>query len=110
MPAARATAGLISKLPDENIDGPHGIEVEGLDASSWSLATDVGHALNAQATSEPDEREATTAAFAPATSVAVSEQRREYKVLTPRDKFFDGKFDLARLEDALNHLRARAGA
>ena len=30
-------------------------------------------------------------------------QGREYKLLTPRDKIFDGKFDLARLEEALNH-------
>ena len=29
---------------------------------------------------------------------------REYKILTPRDKFFDGKFDLGRLEEALNHF------
>ena len=28
----------------------------------------------------------------------------EYKILTPRDKFFDGRFDLARLEEALNHF------
>ena len=107
-PAARATAGLTSKFPEENVDGPHGIAVEGLDASSWSLATDVENISIARATSEPDEREATTAAFAPAAAASATEERREYKVLTPRDKFFDGKFDLARLEEALNHF-ARQG-
>jgi Domain of unknown function (DUF4177) len=29
---------------------------------------------------------------------------REYKLLTSRDKVFDGKFDLARMEEALNHF------
>ena len=33
---------------------------------------------------------------------------REYKLLTSRDKIFDGKFDLTRLEEALNQL-ARQG-
>ena len=33
-----------------------------------------------------------------------SPEAREYKVLTAKDKFFDGKFDLARLEEALNHF------
>ena len=33
---------------------------------------------------------------------------REYKLLTPKDKFFDGKFELSRLEEALNHY-ARHG-
>ena len=42
-------------------------------------------------------------AAAPTTAAA-----REYKLLTSRDKYFDGKFDLARLEDALNHF-ARLG-
>ena len=28
---------------------------------------------------------------------------REYKVLTQKDRWFDGKFDLSRLEAALNH-------
>ncbi len=27
----------------------------------------------------------------------------EYKVLTPRDKFFDGRFELSKLEEALNY-------
>ena len=43
-----------------------------------------------------------TPAFVPAgTSPA---QPREYKLLTPKDKYFDGKFDLNRLEEALNHF------
>ncbi len=29
--------------------------------------------------------------------------RRHYKVLTQKDRYFEGKFDLARLEEALNH-------
>ena len=33
-----------------------------------------------------------------------SNPRREYKLLTSRDRYFDGKFDLARMEEALNHF------
>ena len=33
---------------------------------------------------------------------------REYKLVTSRDKMFEGKFDLARLEEALN-LYSRQG-
>jgi hypothetical protein len=30
-------------------------------------------------------------------------RHREFKLLTPKDKIFDNKFDIARLEEALNH-------
>jgi Domain of unknown function (DUF4177) len=76
---------------------PSGIEVEGLDASSWSLSTEVGDALQAQAVADPA---ANVAAVATADSTPGA---YEYKLLTPRDKFFDGRFDLLRLEEALNH-------
>jgi hypothetical protein len=80
-----------------------GIEVEGLDASSWALSTDTGGALKVEATAEGEPRSEPAAASpfvpaGPATGV------KEYKILTPRDKIFDGRFDLGRLEEALNHL------
>jgi hypothetical protein len=84
----------------------HGIEVEGLDASSWTLATETGPAQKgeptATATVEPDQRPDSAAGFVHAGSPAGAP--REYKLLTSRDKFFDGKFELARLEEALNHF------
>jgi hypothetical protein len=90
---------------------PGGIEVEGLDASSWALPAETAAILKASeaasvATAEPVSRGDGASAFVaadPAPSAA-----REYKLLTPRDKIFDGKFDLTRLEEALNHF-ARQG-
>ncbi len=99
---SRATAGPTPSAPNTDVAGRAGIEVEGLDASAWTLSTEVASTLKAEAMSEPDDRTETASSFAPAG--AVTETAREYKVLTPRDKFFDGKFDLARLEEALNHF------
>jgi len=102
-PVAKATVMTVTD-PSPMAEGPHGIEVEGLDASSWSLSTETGDGLKveATATAEPDHRHEPSAAFVPAGSSA--EGTHEYKLLTPKDKVFDGKFDLARLEEALNHF------
>lgn len=94
-----------------------GIEVEGLDASSWTLPTETaaGLAHNTPAAHTTpaavhDTPVADAHAAAPTESVApfMPVAAREYKLLTSRDKYFDGKFDLARLEAALNHF-ARLG-
>jgi hypothetical protein len=86
----------------------HGIEVEGLDASSWALPTETAAKIGAEdhpaaAAAAPAE---SSSSFAPVS--AGPGAAREYKVLSSRDKMFDGKFDLARLEEALNHY-ARQG-
>jgi Domain of unknown function (DUF4177) len=91
-PPAKATAGLTTDLASRAALAPDGIEVEGLDASAWTLSTEVGVALKAVAIAEPE------------TQTGRSPEGREYKVLTSRDKYFDGKFDLSRLEEALNHF------
>jgi Domain of unknown function (DUF4177) len=85
-----------------------GIEVEGLDASSWVVPTESAAVLKAEAvaadtsTAEPVTRVESGPAFVAAEpGQTVS---REYKLLTPKDKIFDGKFDLARLEEALNYF------
>jgi hypothetical protein len=104
-PAPKATAGLATSFPAAVVEGAEGIEVEGLDASAWSLSTDVGVALKAEATTEPDMRGDPLSAFAPAGGASAG--THEYKLLTPKDKFFDGKFDLTRLEEALNHFGKR---
>jgi len=58
--APKVTAGAAPALPAAVAEGPGGIEVEGLEASAWSLSTDVGGALKAEAqaeaTAEPDNR------------------------------------------------------
>jgi hypothetical protein len=100
-PAAKApvTAGVT--VP-QAAAASQGIEVEGLESSSWSLSTDPGAAVSAVANVDPDSRAEGTPAFVAAGSPPSGV--REYKILTPRDKYFDGKFDLARLEEALNHF------
>jgi hypothetical protein len=88
----------------------HGIEVEGLDASSWAVPAD-GTAAVAVARTEPELAAATTPSDAASPFVAAAPNPsavREYKLLTSRDKYFDGKFELGRLEEALNHF-ARLG-
>jgi Domain of unknown function (DUF4177) len=81
----------------------HGIEVEGLDAASWAVPTETAAKLAAEGHVAAVE---SSSSFAPV-SAAIG-ATREYKVLSARDKVFDGKFDLPRLEEALNHL-ARQG-
>jgi transcription elongation factor Elf1 len=97
---ATVTAGLVSDFPSSSVEKAGGIEVEGLDASAWTLSTETGVSLKAVATAEPEPQTATSpTVIATDSSAGV----REYRVLTPKDKYFDGKFDLARLEEALNH-------
>jgi hypothetical protein len=100
-PAAKPAAGLAPAFASAAVEGPGGIEVEGLDASSWSLSTEVGGALKAEATAEPDNRTEGSSAFVAAGPSSAGP--REYKLLTPKDKYFDGKFEVTRLEEALNH-------
>jgi hypothetical protein len=70
-----------------------GIKVEGLEnPTAWE--------------SEAEPRTITSDATAePAGNAAAA---REYRLLTQKDRFFDGRFDLVRLEEALNHY-ARSG-
>lgn len=94
--AAAATAG-----PSAVVEA-HGIEVEGLDASSWALPTETAAKIAAEDhAAAPAGHAEASPSFAPA--AATPGAAREYKLLTSRDKIFDGKFDLARLEEALNH-------
>jgi Domain of unknown function (DUF4177) len=104
-PVAKATVGATSGAPAAVAEGPEGIEVEGLDASTWSLSTETGVSLKAEATVEPDIHPGPSQAFVAA---GASGETHQYKVLTPKDKYFDGKFELGRLEEALNHY-ARQG-
>jgi len=85
-----------------------GIVVEGLD-DAWSVAS---------APSEGAPPSPTIAAEPPPAPGPVAEPNpdaashdgpcREYKLLSSRDKIFEGKFDLVRLEEVINQL-ARQG-
>lgn len=57
---------------------------------------ELDHATNGAAGPHPEPPD-------PAPAPAPGAPAREYKVLTQKDKWFDGKFDLTRLEGALNH-------
>jgi Domain of unknown function (DUF4177) len=88
-----------------------GIAVEGLDAASWSLAPDQSSLVPAVAagpTTSPEHQADASSGSLEAFTVHHGGPVREYKLLTSRDKLFEGKFDMARLEEALNHL-ARQG-
>lgn len=87
----------------------HGIEVEGLDAAAWVVSTEPAGAV-ATTAAEP-ERPPADPGRVPVTATAdgaASTAGREYKLLTSRDRIFDGKFDLARMEEAINQY-ARQG-
>lgn len=80
-----------------------GITVEGLDASAWSLAPEPpppAVPVAADHAQAQPQVPAQAPAQEPAPAVGSA---KEYKLLTSRDKYFEGKFDLARLEEALNH-------
>lgn len=83
-----------------------GIAVEGLDAEAWSLAPESSSQIPAVAPTEhhPEPTAAATEAF----TAHHDGPFKEYKLLTSRDKIFEGKFEIARLEEVLNQL-ARQG-
>ncbi len=85
-----------------------GITVAGLDDSAWSPAPAAAVAVAPPPVAAPatdhDEAASSFAAAPPeATPIAPGLAGKEYKLLTQKDKCFEGKFDLARLEEALNH-------
>ncbi len=104
-PAAKAVAAVGSQTSAAAMATTEGIEVEGLDASAWSLSTETSGGLKAEASAEPDAKSESSSPFAHA---GPASGHKEYKLLTPRDKIFDNRFDLTRLEEALNHF-ARQG-
>jgi hypothetical protein len=89
--------------------GMEGIELSVMDTNGWHNAEPMaGPERQAEAAPEhPNGQENAPAAVAPAAPSAAA-SARQYKVLTQRDKWFEGKFDLGRLEEALNHY-AREG-
>jgi Domain of unknown function (DUF4177) len=103
-PAVSESSGSLPRVVAEPLAG--GIEVEGLDAASWALPNETVGLLKAEAPAAPAGDESDRPEAAPAFVAADPGQAvaREYKLLTPKDKIFEAKFDLARLEEALNHF------
>jgi Domain of unknown function (DUF4177) len=77
-----------------------GIEVEGLEATSWTSEVQSAAATKGEPDQEPGG--APQGVFTES-QADQSTDVKEYKLLTQKDKWFEGKFDLARLEEAINH-------
>jgi len=109
-PAARAASPSASAVmagalvPEAAALRPDTIEVDGLDDTAWSAPAVVtaGPEHDHHHDHDPDEA-ASAFTASPAAPPAPAPEARQYKILTPKDKYFDNKFDLTRLEDALNH-------
>ncbi len=80
-----------------------GIAVEGLDAAEWAVASDQPSGTLA-ALGEHEAAPAETGEHASAFVPQDQAGRKEYKIVCSRDKIFEGKFELARLEEVLNYL------
>lgn len=87
--------------------GHHGetIEVDGLDDSAWT-ATPEGDSAHGAEHAHDESPAAFTAS--PQEPHHAAGGAKEYKLLTQKDKYFEGKFEFSKLEDALNHY-ARQG-
>ncbi len=94
MPLAEAVAPL---KPND------GIVVEGIDDATWSTT-----APSDETSAEASPEGQTDHAPAFTSEGYVPEGTKQYKLLTQKDKFFAGKFEIGRLEDAINHY-ARQG-
>jgi hypothetical protein len=100
---AAVAAGQATAQASGTADG--GIAVDGLEASAWAVASDQPpDLLKAETDAGPSESAEATHALEAHNSTGF----KEYKVLWSRDKLFEGKFDVARLEEALNYF-ARQG-
>jgi Domain of unknown function (DUF4177) len=101
-PRAQVAAGAPAVTAEVGGAAHDGIAVEGLDASAWAISNDhSGDLLKVEAEAEHSTSEGHEAgqAFEAHGSTAF----KEYKILCSRDKVFEGKFELARLEEVINH-------
>ncbi len=86
--------------------GDGGIAVDGLDASAWAVASDQPPEVFK---GEPEAAAPEAAEAAHPFEAHQPTGVKEYKVLWSRDKLFEGKFDVPRLEEALNYFADRDG-
>ncbi len=96
---AAVTAGSAAAQAAGTADG--GIAVDGLDASAWAVASDhPPEILKGEGEAAAPEAGDAAHSFEPHDASGL----KEYKVLCSRDKLFEGKFDVQRLEEALNYF------
>lgn len=109
---SRAPAAAVAAPTGTSIQGPpplfEGIAVEGFDHSAWSIAPESSLGIPTVVAAEPSPSAAPPAAAPAVEPPLPAGSTREYKLLTSRDSFFAGKFELSRLEEAINHY-ARKG-
>ena len=91
-------AGPVVAPPVAPSPSPGTIEIDDLAPSTWNQHLEI------RKETPPVE----AGPERPASALPEGVQARQYKVLTQKDRWFEGKFDLTRLEDALNHY-AREG-
>ncbi|HEV3164924.1 MAG TPA: DUF4177 domain-containing protein [Isosphaeraceae bacterium] len=84
--------------PPVAVRGGHEIAIEGMDEQSWQAANINVTVAEAEQGHDPEAKGVFTAA--PPSDHAAD--LKEYKLLTQKDKWFEGKFDLSRLEEAIN--------
>jgi Domain of unknown function (DUF4177) len=91
---------------DPAIAAIEGIEVEGLHAASWSAGAGTESAVATKVEPETEPGEAPQGVFTESHADQPVDVK-EYKILSQKDKWFEGKFDLQRLEEAINHYAQR---
>lgn len=105
-PVAATGHETMEVLVFDRIPNRNEIAVDGLDDAEWQ-ATAVLPASEEHDAAPPEESSPAFAAHDEPVGRAGA-QARHYKILTPRDPWFEGRFDAARLEECLNQ-HARAG-
>ena len=91
-------------LPPVTVRKPGDIEVEGLEESAWTLAHESpSEVISTHQDPEPKR----FAELAHADPSASSTDRKVYKLITTKDPYFKGKFELGNLEGALIHYAAQ---
>ncbi len=99
-PAGKPVAAAAATSSSVASHTPEGIQVEGLEMSSWSLSTETGVTLQAEA--KPDLAPSQQSFSAHVEELSAPGGVRQYKLLTSKDKIFEGKFELTRLEEVIN--------
>ena len=102
--AEEAVVAAGQAAPQAALAADGGIAVDGLEAAAWTVAGEAAPELLKAEELQPGNTDSAHHAFEPHNPTGV----KEYKVLWSRDKLFEGKFDVPRLEEALNNF-ARQG-
>jgi len=108
-PAQKAAVAAESGVHGHAAQEPQfdGIVVDDLPADAWATSSPAGEQTTDEHVTDHDTHDESSSAFIAAHPVDPGAVKH-YKLLTPKDKYFGGKFELGRVEDALNHY-ARQG-